>query len=100
MVMQGKNRGIGSNDAVDRTVQVLLTLAQGHGTKTDQGIQICVNITRQDLASFVGTTRETISRTLARLANANIIDITGKNIVITDIEGLRNWEVGHGKEKY
>ena len=89
MVMQERIRHLGSNDAVDRTIQVLLTLAHGHGTKTNHGIQICVNITRQDLASFVGTTRETISRILSRLANAKIIDISGKNIVITDLEGLK-----------
>lgn len=100
MVMQERIRHLGSNDAVDRTIQVLLTLAHGHGTKTNHGIQICVNINRQDLASFVGTTRETISRILSRLANAKIIDISGKNIVITDLEGLKNWEVGYGKERY
>lgn len=100
MVMQERIRHLGSNDAVDRTIQVLLTLASGHGTKTPKGIQICVNITRQDLASFVGTTRETISRVLSKLANASIVDITGKNIIITDLAGLKNWEVEHGKEKY
>ena len=44
MVMQERIRHLGSNDAVDRTIQVLLTLAHGHGTKTNHGIQICVNI--------------------------------------------------------
>ena len=64
------------------------------------GYKYVLILTRQDLASFVGTTRETISRILSRLANAKIIDISGKNIVITDLEGLKNWEVGYGKERY
>ena len=91
MLIQERIRHLGSNDAVDRTIQVLLTLANGHGRKTPKGIELCVNISRQDLAAFVGTTRETISRILGRLANSGAIDISGKNIVITDMEALQNW---------
>ena len=91
MVIQERIRHLGSNDAVDRTIQVLLTLAQGHGRKTPKGIELCVNISRQDLAAFVGTTRETISRILGKLANSRVIDISEKNIIITDFEGLKNW---------
>lgn len=101
LMIQERIRHLGSNDSIDRTIQVLLTLAQGHGTVTDHGIEICVNITRQNLASFVGTTRETISRVLARLANAKIIDITGKNIIITDLERLKKWGAEeNAKENY
>lgn len=82
---------LGANDAVERTIRVLLALAQGHGHKTRAGIELCLNITRQDLASFVGTTRETISRILSKLSQAGVVDISGRNIIITDIEGLENW---------
>jgi len=91
MTIQERIRHLGANDAVERTVQVLLALANGHGNKTPKGIELCVNITRQDLAAFVGTTRETISRILSKLNQAGVIDISGKSIVITDLEGLKSW---------
>lgn len=91
MTIQERVRHLGANDAVERTIQVLLALSQGHGSKTQKGIELCVNITRQDLAALVGTTRETISRILSKLNQANVIDISGKSIIITDFEGLRKW---------
>lgn len=91
MTIQDRIKQLGSNDAVERTIQVLVTLANGHGRKTAQGIELCVKITRQDLAGLVGVTRETISRILSKLNQAKIIDISGKNIIIKDLEGLKNW---------
>jgi len=91
MSIQERIRHLGANDAVERTIQVLLALADGHGSKTKNGIELCVNITRQDLAAFVGTTRETTSRILSKLNQAGVIDISGKSIVITDFEGLKTW---------
>jgi CRP/FNR family cyclic AMP-dependent transcriptional regulator len=91
MSIQERIKHLGANDAVERTVQVLLALSDGHGIKTKQGIKLCVNMTRQDLAALVGTTRETISRILSKLNQAEVIDISGKNIIITDYEGLKSW---------
>ncbi|NLT95456.1 MAG: Crp/Fnr family transcriptional regulator [Clostridia bacterium] len=91
LTIQERISQLGANDAVERTIRVLLALAEGHGHKSNRGIELCINITRQDLASFVGTTRETISRILSKLSQSGVIDICGKNIVITDIEGLKNW---------
>ncbi|KJS82308.1 MAG: hypothetical protein JM58_15290 [Peptococcaceae bacterium BICA1-8] len=89
--IQERIRHLGANDAAERTIQVLLALSDGHGSKTKKGIELCVNITRQDLAAFVGTTRETTSRILSKLNQAGVIDISGKSIVITDFEGLKSW---------
>ncbi|MFZ5943095.1 MAG: Crp/Fnr family transcriptional regulator [Bacillota bacterium] len=91
LTIQERIRHLGANDAVERTIQVLIALAEGHGRKTKAGTELCVNITRQDLAAFVGTTRETISRILSKLNQAEVVDISGKSIVITDMEGLKNW---------
>lgn len=91
MTIQERIKHLGANDAVERTIQVLLALSEGHGNKTQRGIELCVNISRQDLAAFVGTTRETISRILSKLSHAGLVDISSKNIVISDLEGLKTW---------
>ncbi|MFZ7103057.1 MAG: Crp/Fnr family transcriptional regulator [Peptococcaceae bacterium] len=91
LTIQDRIKHLGTNDAVERTVQVLLALAEGHGRKVEQGVELCLNITRHDLAAFVGTTRETISRILSKLNQGKIIDISGKSIIITDLEALKDW---------
>ncbi|HEX2787418.1 MAG TPA: Crp/Fnr family transcriptional regulator [Ignavibacteria bacterium] len=51
---------------------------------------IKLDITRYDLAAYLGTVQETISRTLKRLQNDGIIEVSGKDIFIKDISKLKN----------
>ncbi|HOA81688.1 MAG TPA: Crp/Fnr family transcriptional regulator [Defluviitaleaceae bacterium] len=69
-----------------RTKNVILNLAKDHGVKTTRGIELNLDITRQDIANIVGTTRETVSRVLSELKKAEDIDIKGKKIIIKDID--------------
>ena len=45
-----------------------------------------IPIARQDIAALVGTTPETISRTIRRLEKARIVSFKGNNVVIPDLE--------------
>lgn len=47
-----------------------------------------VTITREDLASFAGTVKETTVRILTEFKNENLINTNGSNIEIRDAEGL------------
>ncbi len=44
------------------------------------------------IASMLNITPETFSRVMLRLSNAGLIDVNGKDIVIINVEGLRNFE--------
>ena len=68
-----------------RTKNVLLNLAKEHGIKTSRGIELNLDITRQDIANIVGTTRETASRVMSELKKAGEIDIIGRKIIIKNI---------------
>jgi len=48
-------------------------------------------ITRQDIASYAGTTYETVFKFLTELTNGNIISTSGKNIRINDPAHLKNY---------
>jgi CRP/FNR family transcriptional regulator, cyclic AMP receptor protein len=41
-------------------------------------------ITIQEFASLIGSTRESVSRVFSKLKKDEVIDIRGKNIIITD----------------
>ncbi len=44
------------------------------------------------IASMLNITPETLSRVMLRLNNAGLIEVNGKEIVITNVAGLRNFE--------
>lgn len=44
------------------------------------------------IASMLNITPETLSRVMLRLQNARLIEVNGKEIVITNVAGLRNFE--------
>lgn len=89
--VQQRIREIGSADAVEKTINILLTLSENHGKHTKDGIELCRNISRQDMANLVGTTRETISRILSKLAKENLIYFKGRSIILKDRNALAEY---------
>jgi CRP/FNR family transcriptional regulator, dissimilatory nitrate respiration regulator len=51
---------------------------------------VMLNITKSQLASFLGTIPETLSRMLNRMAAQNLIRVEGRRISLMDEEGLMN----------
>jgi len=51
-------------DVNGRVAQQLLTLAEQHGTETDEGTRIDVRLTQSDLAALVGASRESVNKVL------------------------------------
>lgn len=90
---QQRIRELGSNDAIEKTINVLLALADNHGKKTSEGIVLCKNISRQDMANLVGTTRETISRILSKLAKEDMLEIKGRSIILKDLDALEDYKL-------
>lgn len=50
---------------------------------------ITLNITKNDLAAYLGTIQETLSRTFRKLEEEGIIEVEGKNIYIKDEKKLK-----------
>jgi CRP/FNR family cyclic AMP-dependent transcriptional regulator len=86
---QQKIKNLALNDVMSRTVEILLRLSQEQGSKLEDGvIEIALDLSRQDLASLVGTTRETVTRTLSSLKKDKIIDFDGNKIRILNMDYL------------
>lgn len=72
-----------------RMAQALLTLKEKFGC--DQNGFIDITLSRQDLASYIGTTYESVIRIMNELVEENTIELKGKNIFIKDVIKLMSF---------
>jgi CRP-like cAMP-binding protein len=84
-----KMRNLAHMQVKGRVASALLALQEKFG-QTPEG-HIRINLSRQDLASLVGATYETVFRTINELAQENLIHTDGKLIRITDPDRLSTY---------
>lgn len=72
-----------------KVAKVLINLIKVYGEKTDEGILLNLTINQEELGSFTGITRETMSRKLNQFEDQGLIKIVSRGkILIKDIKGL------------
>lgn len=77
-------------DVPGRIAQKLLDLVEDYGEETeDGGVRISLRMTQSDLASLVGTSRETVNRALRTYRQMGLIRTDGAYITVLDPRGLR-----------
>jgi len=76
-------------DIQTRLSRQLLRLSHEYGVKTKDGILISFRLTHRDLAEMIGSARENTTMTLNRFEREGILDKRRFQIVIKDLEGLK-----------
>ena len=79
-------------DGGDTSVRVarrLLTLADRFGEHSGAAVDVTLGLTQDDLAGWVGATREATSRALSRFRDAGLVTTARQRVTINDVEGLR-----------
>ncbi|GAC1408547.1 MAG: Crp/Fnr family transcriptional regulator [Candidatus Velthaea sp.] len=66
----------------DRIVRLFERLATEHGVPSGDGIKIAVRLRHADIASLVGSTRETVSLELMKLLKSGRLQTDGKSFVL------------------
>lgn len=83
-------RDFGLKDSKSRLASLLYHLAEKHGKESGENeISFSLFLTQQELANMIGTTRETVSRTLKNIEKKDIITTSRKKIVINDMKSLK-----------
>jgi CRP/FNR family transcriptional regulator, cyclic AMP receptor protein len=81
-----------SQDVLGRVSAAILELLTLHGVPEASGaVRIQVRVTQQDIADQTGATRESVNRALARLKQVEILQIQGRQLVVTDVAKLRRY---------
>ncbi len=76
-------------DIQARLSRQLLRLSHEYGVKTKDGILIGFRLTHRDLAEMIGSARENTTMALNRFAREGILKKRRYQIIIKDVEGLK-----------
>jgi CRP/FNR family transcriptional regulator len=91
-ISQQKVHDLALKDTQGSMVSTLKRLAKEHGVPSENGIMIDLNLTHQELANFIGTSRESANRLISDLKKDNIVSVDKGKITIIDIKRLEQWE--------
>ena len=75
-------------DVYGRVAAKLLELADRYGVQKE-GIEIELRLTQAELASWVGTSRESVNKVLGTFRDYGLIEVEGQRITILDRPGLK-----------
>ncbi len=75
-------QNLATKDPEVRIAHMILEFCQKFGTKLNNGTLIHLPITREEIASYVGVTRETISRKFSKFEDLGIISLNGKKQIL------------------
>ncbi|MER7047585.1 MULTISPECIES: Crp/Fnr family transcriptional regulator [Streptomyces] len=89
-----QRKALGAEPAAVRVARLLVELADRYGTKTPNWAPSArsVRITQHELSGAVGTSRESVVRTLRKLQSEELVATRRGSIVVLDPAGLAAWE--------
>lgn len=75
----------GLDDARRRFCKLLLHFAEAYSDESEYGLRINKELTHQELAYIVGTSRQTVTSLLNELQKKEIIEVKKKTIYISNL---------------
>jgi len=72
----------------DRLIHLLLELAEKYGQPGENGIQLQIRLSHQEMASIIGSTRETVTVVLGQLQSEKLLTIARRRILLHSLERL------------
>ncbi len=72
----------------ERLALQLIVIREKHKVDSIEGAPVEINISREDLASLVGTARENVIRILTEFKEKGILETKGRKIIVKDINTL------------
>ncbi len=91
-IAEKKMTSLHQKNVRERLAELLLSLKATHGEKDPSGrIRIDLKLTREEMATMIGTANETLIRFMSEFKDAGLIEQEGKTIYITNENELMEW---------
>jgi CRP-like cAMP-binding protein len=85
---ESKSASMFQKNVRERLAELLLTLSSSYGVKEQGRVRLDIKLTREELASMIGTASETVIRFITEFKEEGLIEQEGKTIFIIDNDGL------------
>ena len=72
----------------ERVIHLLMELCEKYGRRAENGITLDIRLSHQEMASIIGSTRETVTVVLGQLQKENLIQIARRRVAILDLHRL------------
>lgn len=79
------------NEVIVRIGIIICMLIDAYGYDQNNSLKLAYTLSRRDIASFAGTSYESVIRNLSKLDEQEIIKLEGKSILIPNESVLRNF---------
>jgi len=76
-------------DVRSRLARMLIELASEYGHETDRGLAVGLPLTQEEMATLIGTTRQSVNTLLREMDIAGLLQRRGRELLITDLSRLR-----------
>lgn len=86
---QVRNLGL-SSSAPEKLAKFLLDFTVS-GQQTKEGTRVKLPLTHEEIAEFIGTTRETVTRTLSEFKSQHLAELRGSTLLIENREALEEF---------
>lgn len=85
-------QNLATNDVDSRVAYLIHELIEKYGMMKQGKLTIKLPISREEMANYIGVTRETISRKLKKFEDEELIRLVGtKTIIIRDLKGIEEY---------
>ena len=81
-------RSLALSQSVPEKLARLLLQWAGHGPVRDGFTHLKLTLTHEEIAQLIGSTRETVTRTLSEMKKRRVLDRTGATLLIRDRAAL------------
>lgn len=84
-------KNLALDDTFTKVTRLISYLSKSHGIESEDTLELDIELTRAELGSLIGTSRETVSRILNQLDKEGVLDVSGKHIKVLKREKLEEW---------
>jgi len=84
-------RTVGLSASAQEKLGRLLLLWSSDAPETDEGARIKMPLTHEEIAEFIGTTRETVTRTLSEFRHRHLVALHGSTLMIPSRAALQTF---------
>ncbi len=79
----------GAHDTTGRVAARLVEMAERFGEPTPDGVRIALPFSQDELAGWIGASREAVSKALGVLRSAGAIRTSRMSVIVRDLDALR-----------